>query len=106
MTEKTTVTKVPLQLVGNSLLLADAFKSAHIDFQGKIARVYDFSKNLYVPLQGDLKMPFSWLAGDSCDLVLVKLGTIIQSVASLSSSASQEGEKLSEASSVKKERSK
>lgn len=67
-------------------------------------RVYDFESETYRVIEGESGIPLGWICG-SCDLVLVKVGRGGESVG-VSGSASQEGQKLSETSSVKKERSK
>lgn len=95
-----------IQVSDNYLMIEDVFKDAHIDIEDKIIRLYDFQKNVYNVVHHETKIPLSWISGNSCEIILVKIGTMIQSVTSLSGSASQEGERLSETSSVKKERSK
>ena len=51
-------------------------------------------------------MPVAWLDGDSCEVVLLKIGIPLRCNKSNSGSVSHEGERQSETSSVKKERSK
>lgn len=79
-----------LQVIDSYVTILEAFKSIRLDLTDKIIRFYDFQRNVYSPVHADTKIPLSWISGDNCELVLVKLGTMTRSLTNNSGSVSHE----------------